>query len=211
MKDGIKHVWFDFAGTLYKETYEFHVLHDRLRYQTYAKLKGLDNMEAAQHEFQELLSKYGSNSAAFRSLGQPADFWNQKLDDLDYGSVLKPDPVVSQTLAKLKEVVPVSLFTNFVKYRVLHLLNILEIPPDYFTYILSGDEVTERKPALEGFHKLIEESKISPHQILYIGDRVDVDIKPAKLVGIKTCIIYSKSSEADLCLDSFEDILNIIK
>jgi len=32
----ISHVWFDMGGTLYRETPEFHVVHDELRYKTYA-------------------------------------------------------------------------------------------------------------------------------------------------------------------------------
>ena len=41
------------------------------------------------------------------------------------------------------------------------------------------------------------------------GDRIDVDIKPAKLAGMRTCLLWKKSDEADYSFDNFEDILGI--
>lgn len=205
----IKHVWFDFAGTLYKETPEFNELHDQLRYKTYAGLKGIKDLEVAKEEFLMQYEKYKANSAVFKSLGQPSNFWMKALDNLDYASVLKPDPEVSETLDKLKDIMRISLFTNFVRYRVLELLTLLEVPAEYFTHLLCGEDITERKPALDGFYEMVKLSGVPADQILYIGDRVEVDIKPAKQVGINTCLLYSESPEADVCLDNFKDILSL--
>lgn len=205
----IQHIWFDLAGTLYKETPEFNEVHDNFRYNTYAKVAKNSDPDTAKSEFLKLYDRHGSNSAVFRSMGKPSDFWMKQLDNLDFTQILKPDAEITDTLAALKKIVPISLFTNFAGNHIGQLLNHLEIPPTSFTFILTGDDITERKPALDGFHAMIKKSKISASHILYVGDRVDVDIEPAKQVGIKTCLLYSESTEADYCLKSFKDLLTL--
>lgn len=128
---------------------------------------------------------------------------------MDFTAVLHPDFEVTQTLANLKDIVPISLFTNFPKDRIVGLLAHLDIPAAYFTTVLTGDDILECKPALDGFYAMIEHSGLSASQILYVGDRIDVDIKPAKSVGIKTCLLYGKSDEADFSLDNFSAILRL--
>jgi putative hydrolase of the HAD superfamily len=203
---GIKHVWFDFAGTLYKETPEFNKVHDALRYKTFAEAKGIPNDQTAKEEFLDAYKRHGSNSAVFVSLGKPAMYWSKALDNMDFSQLLSPDLEVINTLTELKERLPISLFTNFIRPRVHELLGYLGIPDDYFTHILTGDMITERKPSLEGFYKMIELSGVPANQIMYIGDRPDVDIKPAKQVGMVTCLIYGGTDEADYNLKSFSEL-----
>jgi len=205
----IKHIWFDFGGTLYRETPKFHAVHDQHRYKTYAELTGKTDHEVAKQEFHELYNKHGSNSAVFRSLGQSSDYWMKSMDELDFTAILHPDPEVTETLKNLQPLVGISLFTNFPHKRIVDLLDHLEIQASMFTHILSGDDVAERKPALDGFHLMVEKSGIPANQILYVGDRVDVDVKPAKAVGMKTCLLYTQSDEADFCFNRFEDLLTI--
>lgn len=211
MPEKIKHIWFDLAGMLYKETPEFQAIHDQYRYQTYARLTGLKDIEQAKQEFEELYKIHGSNSAVFRSLGQPSDYWMKAIEELDFAAVLKTDTEITNTLDELQKHIPISLFTNFPKHRIVELLKHLEIPAEWFMHILTGDDITERKPALDGFHLMIERSGIPAEQILYIGDRVDVDIKPAKAVGMQTGLLYQQSEEADYCFHSFDEVLKLFK
>ena len=205
----IKHLWFDMAGTLYRETRAFNAEHDELRYTTYAKLVGEANEQKAKEAYDKLYAQHGSNSAVFRSLGQPSDYWQKVFEHLT--DSLRPDPVVTETLATLGKIVPLSLFTNFKRAKILTLLKQLTIPAADFTHILSGDDVSERKPGLEGFHKMVELSGVPANQIMYVGDRVDVDVKPAKQVGMQTCLIYGESSEADYSVQIFGKVENIVK
>lgn len=206
----LQHLWFDMAGTLYKETPEFQTAHDQLRYATYAKLVGQNDLTKAKEEYDELYAQYGSNSAVFRSLGQPSDFWMRVFEEMDVTTLLRPDPIISETLVSLKELLPISIFTNFKREKVVALLEYLQIPASLFTHILTGDDVPERKPDPAGFHKMIELSQVPAEQIMYVGDRIDVDIKPAKQLGMKTCLIYDNSSEADYCIDDFAKLKEIV-
>jgi HAD superfamily hydrolase (TIGR01549 family) len=211
MKPPIKHVWFDFAGTLYRETPEFNAVHDHIRYETFAGVKGIADIEVAKREFLKLYRQHGTNSATFRALGKPADFWAQARDKMDFASVLKPDAAVTRTLELLKREVPISLFTNFNKSKAIELLELLKIPPEVFTHIITGDQLRERKPSPDGFLLAIQKSDLPPEQILYVGDRVGGEILPAKKLGIKTCLLYARSDEADYCFERFADILNIFE
>jgi putative hydrolase of the HAD superfamily len=206
----IKHVWFDFAGTLYKETPEFHKVHDELRYLTYARITGVSDMEEAKREYKKMYDKHGSNSAVFRSLGKSSDFWMKTQEDLDHSQILQPDPVVITTLDKIRTIMPISIFSNFRQGQIEEILEHLEIQIDWFTNIITGDDIAERKPALDGFYEMVKRSNVPAGELLYVGDRVDVDIKPAKSVGMKTCLIYSNSEDTDYSVNSFTNILEII-
>jgi HAD superfamily hydrolase (TIGR01549 family) len=207
--NNIKHIWFDFAGTLYRETPDFTKAHDDFRFQVYADLEGIKDSERAKTEYLELYKQHGSNSAVFRALGKPSDYWMNALDDFDFTALLQPDPAVPETLIKLKDTVPLSLFTNFVPRRITMLLEYLRISADCFSHVLSGDDIPERKPALVGFYKMVELTGVPTNQIMYIGDRVDVDIKPAKQVGMRAGLIYGEAAEADCCFAEFKDILEL--
>ena len=208
--NGIHHIWFDLAGTLYRETDKYNQVHDQFRYDTYGKLQGISDPEKAKVEFLDAYKKAGSNSAVFRALGKPSDFWMKALDHMDFTSVLDPDPSVYETIKELKNHVPISVFTNFDTNRLRNLLDHLKIPASYFTNLISGDDIKERKPALDGFYAMIEKSDLPPNQILYVGDRVAVDVTPAKQVGIQTCLLYTNSPEADYCFENFREILSLL-
>lgn len=207
----IKHIWFDFAGTLYRENPSFIAAHDNLRFSTYANLKGVDDPEVAKREYLQLLEEYGSNAAVFHALGKPADYWAKQLDAFDFSKYLKADPDLKATLLELKRIVPFSLFSNFVEKRMEVLLQLLGIPKSYFRHVLSAVDLTKPKPALDGFYVMVERTAIPAGQILYVGDQKDKDILPAKRVGMQTCLIYGQSNEADYCVSKLSEVKAIVR
>lgn len=209
MKPEIKHVWFDMDGTLTVHTEEFDKVHNDLRYKTYASVVEREVDDALIDEYEALYKKCGSNSAVFTSLGKPSDFWMQYFDQIDQNKYYEPIPDIYQTLDKLRQIVPISLFTNARLANAEKTLSVVNVSADWFTHILSGDDVANRKPALDEFHLMIEKSGIPAEQILYVGDRVDVDIKPAKAVGMLSYLVYSQSDDADFASKSFGGILEL--
>lgn len=205
----IRHIWFDLASTLYRETPAFDAVHDQLRYETYAAVTDMP-IERAKEKYDQLYARYGSNSAVFTALGKPSDFWQQAFDSMDLASLIKPNPVVNETIMTLSKSVPVSLFSNFKYAKIEEVLKLLGIDVAMFTYVLSGDDVTKRKPDLEGFRKMVELSDLPPGDLLYVGDRIDVDVKPAKAVGMQTALVWQTSSEAGYCFENFADLQRVI-
>ena len=57
---------------------------------------------------------------------------------------------------------------------------------------------------------MIEKSSLKAENILYVGDRVKLDIVPANKVGIQSGLIYGESELADYNFENFSDILSIM-
>jgi FMN phosphatase YigB (HAD superfamily) len=209
MAIAIKHIWFDIAGTLIKHTEAYHKAHNVLRYQTYAEAIHKPYDDSIIEEFETLYKQYGSNSAVFRSLGLDSDYWMNQSSHLIETDFAEPDPSIYITLEKLKDIVPISVMSNLKLLKIQRILIGSNINEKWFTHILSGDEVKERKPALDAFYKIIELSNLPAKNIFYVGDRIDVDIKPAKKVGMKTGLVWDKSDEADYSFRRFEEILTL--
>lgn len=207
----IKHVWFDCEGTLTVRSATFKKVYDRLRYETYARLVKKPLTDKVRQDFEVLYAKHGSNSAVFRSLGCASDFWQQCLSTLDKTHDYRPVKAVFLTLKKLKDKVPISLFTNLKSEGVDTTLKLINVDKEWFTFIITGDDIQERKPSLGGFYAMIKLSQLPPEEILYVGDRVTVDILPAKEVGMKTCFMWGISDKADYSFENFKDILTLFE
>src|SRR5690554_3662722 len=124
----IKEVWFDTAGTLYRETPEFDTALTDYIYQELGAVTGETDRGKLKALHDKLYSKYHSNSAVFQSLGMSADHWQRKFEEFNPTSLLRPDPEVTETLRKLKDVVPISVFTNLRLVKLDDLLRHLAIP-----------------------------------------------------------------------------------
>ena len=205
----IKHVWFDLEGTLTIRSDEFNEAHNQLRYETYAEVVGKPLTEELKQEFEKIYAKHGSNSSVFRSLGWASDFWQKRFNSIDKTRYYKPVKNVFTTLEKLKEKVPISIFTNLKPEEIEITLKIINVNKAWFKFIVSGDDIKERKTALDGFYLMIKKSGLPPEEIIYVGDRVKVDVIPAKKVGMKSCLVWDKSNEADYSFENFEDILSL--
>jgi FMN phosphatase YigB (HAD superfamily) len=81
--------------------------------------------------------------------------------------------------------------------RTGHFLRALDLPVDI---IATSDDWGVAKPDPAFFHKLVEVSGHRPHEIAYVGDRLDNDIRPAAAAGLYTICI--KRGPWALILDS---------
>nr|WP_280500804.1 HAD family hydrolase [Nocardia farcinica] len=70
--------------------------------------------------------------------------------------------------------------------RAGELLCGLDLPCDF---IATSEEWGVSKPDTAFFHRIIEEADRPADVILYVGDRLDNDIAPAKAVGMRTAFI----------------------
>lgn len=205
----IKHVWFDMDGTLGVHTPEYDKAHNKLRYATYSEVVKKPVTTELIEEYEAIYKREGTNSAVFRSLGLPSHYWMDRFDKLDKSLYYRPIPAVYGTLEKLKDIVPISLFTNDSVMGTEKTLKVIAVEKEWFTHIITGDMVKERKPNLEGYNLVITKTEIPENDILYVGDRVKADVLPARAVGMQTCLVWSKSEEADYSFEKFEDLLSL--
>jgi len=203
----IKHIWFDFSETIAHINKQEHSI---LKYATYAKVVGKPVNGGLKDEFDREYEEHNhSISDIFYSLGKPANWWSSeiaKIEPLRLYHLAESD--IPEMFLKIKGHVPISIFSNIDLEQTLPALG---INPEMFEHILSSGMVSKPKPALDGFYKMVELSKLKPNQILYIGDDISKDILPAKEVGIKTGLIWSESDKADYCFNSFDEILKFVK
>jgi putative hydrolase of the HAD superfamily len=58
-----------------------------------------------------------------------------------------------------------------------------------FTYRLTQDDFATTKPDLRFFESIVKRCGVDPRECIMVGDRIDKDVIPAKLVGMKTVLI----------------------
>ncbi|GIO29854.1 MULTISPECIES: HAD hydrolase-like protein [Paenibacillus] len=76
----------------------------------------------------------------------------------------------------------------------------------YFRHIVAGDDGFPRKPDPASYRFLHETYRLD----LAIGDR-EIDILPAKAIGISTCLFQNRTPGADFYLERYEDFFEVIK
>jgi len=74
------------------------------------------------------------------------------------------------------------------------------------------DDFGTVKPDPIVFEKILEYTGLPASQHLMIGDRVEVDLVPAKKLGMKTCLAWSKSNDpsVDVSISEVYDIVNLV-
>jgi FMN phosphatase YigB (HAD superfamily) len=60
---------------------------------------------------------------------------------------------------------------------------------DCFTYRLTQDDFAVTKPDLRFYEQVVKACGVDPKQCIMAGDRIDKDVIPAKLLGMKTILV----------------------
>jgi FMN phosphatase YigB (HAD superfamily) len=104
------------------------------------------------------------------------------------------------------------LLGNGTRKLISEALDVLGIPRQLFEEIVTSEIVGVNKPETAGFRYILEKTGLPPWQHLMIGDREHVDIVPAKAVGMKTCLVWTKGSGsvADVTLPTVYDLAQIL-
>lgn len=76
----------------------------------------------------------------------------------------------------------------------------------YFADMVAGDDGYPRKPHPASYEFLHEKHRID----LAVGDR-EIDILPAKLLGIKTCLFQNKTPGANYYLNDYIEFIRVVK
>jgi len=96
-------------------------------------------------------------------------------------------PDVRPTLARLRDMDVWLGVVGNQTVRAGGLLRGLDLPVDL---IATSDDWGVQKPDIGFFRRLIESAPTSnPSRIIYVGDRIDNDLMPARAVGLRTIFI----------------------
>lgn len=104
------------------------------------------------------------------------------------------------------------ILANGVAHRIAETLAVLGIPKETFEAIITSEIVGVNKPHEKGFRYILEKTQLPPATHLMIGDRQGVDLAPAKALGMKTCLVWSKTKSvvADITIPSVYTVSEVL-
>jgi putative hydrolase of the HAD superfamily len=59
----------------------------------------------------------------------------------------------------------------------------------HFSHHLTQDDLSTTKPDIRFYDQIVKEAGVDPQQCIMVGDRIDKDVIPAKLLGMKTILV----------------------
>ena len=210
----IKHIWWDVEGTLFQIPPEYEEAKNRRRFELYSGIIDKPLSEELRQEYREQYNKRKSHSAVFQALGKSKYFWQNELDQVDICSFVQRD---KKTVTMFKNFAQLpylhSVFTNRHLKYTKKILKHLGIPEARFTHFITNENFTHPKPHLEGFKLMVTLSNVAPSKILFIGDRIETDILPAKKVSLRTALVWSEkeSTEADFTFSHVWDVISLFQ
>ncbi|MEM2095532.1 MAG: HAD family hydrolase [Candidatus Caldarchaeum sp.] len=205
-----KAVFLDVDGTLYRSSkYEEHLLESTVA--VLAELLQLGRAEA----FRRLMSlkrevKTVSKSVELMGLSRSL-FYGQLAERVMPEKYIDPAPEVVETLLSLRRRgLFVGLHTNSGRRLAAKVLGCLGVGSDCYDFIVTSDDA-EPKPDPAGYMLLLSKSGAEAGEALYVGDRCDVELAPAKKIGMLTAgVNLSDCVYVDYILSSVVEVLGII-
>jgi putative hydrolase of the HAD superfamily len=171
-------------------------------------LKGVTS-ESGYEMLKEIVDEFGSNADNhFNMFLKRLDQSSTKLISIaviTYHNIkvkeIKLYPDVFEFLLNIRDNTSCSLgiITDGLAVKQYEKILRLGIDP-FFPAVFISDEIGIRKPNPKMFTWALEKTKARPERSLYVGDRFDYDVVPAKKVGMKTCFIH-RNGKHDKPLD----------
>ncbi|BAJ51310.1 HAD-superfamily hydrolase [Candidatus Caldarchaeum subterraneum] len=206
----MKAIFLDIDGTLYRSSdYEQHLLTSAVT--VIAECLGVDKAEAFKKLYQtKKIHKTVSKSVEVLGIDR-RKFYSLLAEKVQPCRFLAPDASLKRFFAEVRDrKLFVGLHTNSGKKLALKVLGCLGVDDGCYDALVTSDDA-EPKPSLEGFRLLLSMADASPEEALYVGDRCEVELEPAKRLGMRTAEIHTRGCPyADIHLNSLQELLNLI-
>ena len=205
---GIKAVIFDIDGTLYYSS-------SYLRHLTRAVIEALAelmevNLREAEIKFRSVKNRVKTISMGLKLLGIDRHrFYEVIVEKVEPCKYIKPRPELKRLLANLKaNKIKVGCHTNSSRKLAEKVLRCLGLSLKDFDLMITCDDV-EPKPSEEGYLAAMKTLGLKPDEILYVGDRWEVEVEPAKRLGMKTALVSPKlRGDPDMHLKDVMELLD---
>lgn len=189
----ISHVWFDCDDTLYIQPPELKA-EIRRTICTEIALRTSRSLEEITQEYPARLHEFRTNTLAMGSYGIPEDDAREIYNRPDIPSFVRSDPRLAHTVQQIKDMgILVSVFTNNRRSTLIGILRNLGLDIDAFRRLMTAEEV-EPKPSEEGYKEIVECSDVALNELMFVGDRMEADIIPARKHGMNTFLIKKGES-----------------
>jgi HAD superfamily hydrolase (TIGR01549 family) len=203
---GIKAIGFDVDGTLYHAPEGMSQQIGKILIQKAAEALSQDPDEIVE-EYLKRREMYRSNTMTLNSFGLDGEKIFQSVwDQVEIHKYVSKDLKLVKMMSELKKKYRLFVITNGsgrqVERKMTHLgLDYHDFDPRIYCY-----DQGWVKPEPAPFLAAIESLEMSPHEIVYVGDREDIDIEGARAAGMKTIFVGGESDKADASCQTVYDI-----
>lgn len=214
----IQHICFDIDGTLYGLP-QYPELEERIfdaMARTVAELTGIP-LQDASAQFKERYAKLDSNGRVFKTYGLDANIARGVLASVNIPSFLKRDERLVELFGKLRDLeIPLSYYSNNSYSTAQEILRRIGLRGEQFIFHLTGEAFLKDGKSVAGYEEIARRAQLSPQSILYVGDRMQIDILPAKKAGLKAALVTwgrapkEDVSSADHVLDDIYSLSDIL-
>lgn len=207
---GIKAIGFDVDGTLYHAPEAMSQQIGKILIQKAAEALSQDPDEIVE-EYLKRREMYRSNTMTLNSFGLDGEKIFQSVwDQVEIHKYVSKDLKLVKMMSELKKKYRLFVITNGsgrqVERKMTHLgLDYHDFDPRIYCY-----DQGWVKPEPAPFLAAIESLEMSPQEIVYVGDREDIDIEGASAAGMKTIFVGGESVKAVASIDSVYDILRVL-
>lgn len=202
----IKAVGFDVDGTLYHAPESMQVEVGKILIQKAAQALTQDPDLLAE-EYLKRREEYLSNTQTLNSFGLDGErIFQDVWDTIAIEKYVTPDAKLVKMIEHLKQKYKLFIITNGSGRQVERKLGYLGLETQDFDPRIYCYDQGWVKPEPAPFLAAIESLKLKPEEIVYVGDRVDIDIEGAKAVGMKTILVGGESDLADTSCASVYDV-----
>jgi len=192
----IKHVCFDCDGTLYETTAELNKDINLVVSEYLSKQLNMPRTDLMD-DYLKRVKKYKTKTKAISSYGFSEEIAREIINKIDIASFVKPDTKLVDMICELSaKGISVSIFTNNKSSTLENILDNLGFPKKSFNFTVTAEKVPP-KPSIEGYLHVLRESKTPAYNLLFVGDRLEADIEPARQTGMHTMQVRSPEKTID--------------
>lgn len=206
----IKAVGFDVDGTLYSYTTEASVDISR---QVMERAAGelSKNLEEFEEEYLQKKEKYRSNTLTLQMMGLEGEqIYQDIFDKFPLEKYHKPDIRLEETMKKLASRYRLFIISNGTERQVRRKLKAIGLPVKMFEPFVCCYDHGWAKPEPAPFLYALQALALRPEEVVYVGDRADVDIEGAAQVGMRTILVGGEYEGATASCETVYDILSVL-
>lgn len=206
----IKAIGFDVDGTLYHAPDAMSMEVGKILIQKAAEALSQDPDDLAE-EYIKRRDEYRSNTQTLNSFGLDGEkIFQEVWDGIAIEKYVLPDKKLVKMMAELKKKYKIFLISNGTGSQVERKLTYLGLDFNDFDPRIYCYDQGWVKPDPQPFLAAIESLDLKPEEIVYVGDREDIDVEGALAVGMKTIFVGGKSDKATVSIESVYDTLNVL-
>lgn len=222
----LKIVIFDLDGTLYNyekchykalrtvydytykkfgiEEEKFYRLYEEAKNDTKLNLKGTASCHNRIIYFKNFLQKI--NKDIFKYSEKLYNiYWHEFFNNME----LYPN-VIDTFIYLKKNDIKIAISSNLTTLIQIRKIRKLKINK-YINYLLTSEELGVEKPNKNMFINILNYFNVANNEVIFVGNDYKNDIIGANNIGIKSILINENAKKDCICINSFEELLNIIK